>query len=93
MKSKHYDLFVSHINSDAISHDIRGYISDNGIDVSKMRIDITSHKEADYKSFRLIGPVETKNINEEASGVQVNIIPEATKIDMLKMEVVTIYHV
>ena len=62
MKSKHYDLFVSHINSDATSHDIRGYISDNGIDVSKMRIDITSHEEADYKSFRLIGPIEDREL-------------------------------
>ena len=62
MKSKHYDLFVSHINSDATSHDIRGYISDNGIDVSKMQIDITSHEEAAYKSFRLIGPIEDREL-------------------------------
>ena len=48
MKAKHYDLFVSHINSDATIHDIRGYIFDNGNDVSKMRIDITSHEEADF---------------------------------------------
>ena len=39
-----------------MAYHIRGYISDNGIDASKMRI------EADYKSFRLIGPIEDREL-------------------------------
>ena len=27
-----------------------------------VRIDITSHEEADYKSFRLIGPIEDREL-------------------------------
>ena len=62
MKPKLYDLFVSHINGDATLYDIRGYISENGINVSNMRIVITSHEAADYKSFRLIGPIEDREL-------------------------------
>ena len=59
MKPKLYELFVSHINRDATFHDIN--ISGNRIDVSNMRIDITSHEATDYKSFRLIGPIEDRD--------------------------------
>ena len=62
MKPKLCDLFVSHINGDATLYDIREYISENGINVSNMRIDITSHEAADYKSFRLIGPIEDREL-------------------------------
>ena len=38
--------------------------------------------------------VQVKDFDKRgANGLQVNIIPEATKIDMLNMEVVTIHHV
>ena len=62
VKPKLCDLFVSHINGDATLYDIREYISENGINVSNMRIDITSHEAADYKSFRLIGPIEDREL-------------------------------
>ena len=45
VKPKLYDLFVSHINGDATLYDIREYISENGINVSNMRIDITKKKK------------------------------------------------
>ena len=66
MKAKLYDLVVSHINGDKTLHDIR--ISENGIDVSNMLKDITSHANcqlqrlyiirADYNPFILMDLIE-----------------------------------
>ena len=54
------DLFVYHVNHGATVGDLRGYLYDNGVNLSEVRIDITSHEEAQFKSFRLIAPGSIK---------------------------------
>ena len=50
------DLFVYHVPHRSTVSGLRGYLTDNNIDTGDLRIDITSHELAMFKSFRLIGP-------------------------------------
>ena len=54
------DLFVYHINHSATVGDLRGYLYDNDVNLNDVRIDITSHEDARFKSFRLIAPGSLK---------------------------------
>ena len=51
-----YNIFVYHVKRGATIADMRGYLHDNTICTNDIRIDITSHQLADFKSFRIIAP-------------------------------------
>ena len=48
------DIFVHHVAKQSTLKDLKYYLNHNGFDTLRMRIDITSNKEATYKSFRII---------------------------------------
>ncbi len=50
------DIFVYHLPHRSTMGGLKGYLTDNGIDTNDIRIDITSHSMATYKSFRVIAP-------------------------------------
>ena len=50
------DIFVYHVKHEATTTDLRSYMCENGVDMSGVRIDITSHQLSEFKSFRVIAP-------------------------------------
>lgn len=52
------DLFIYHVEHDSTVHDLRNYLTNRGINITKLRIDVTSHVDAYFKSFRIIAPME-----------------------------------
>ena len=52
--SRMCDIFVHHVAKQSTLKDLKYYLNHNGFDTDRMRIDITSNKEATYKSFRII---------------------------------------
>ena len=71
------DLFVYHVKHDASIADMRGYLCDNGITIADIRIDITSHQSAEFKSFRIIAPnkLRDKLLSAEFWPVNVRVKP------------------
>lgn len=61
MKDSNCDVFVFNVPFRAKISGMRGYLSDNGINTSDIRIDITSHESAEHKSFRIIAPAEFRD--------------------------------
>ena len=53
-RSRMCDIFVHHVAKQSTLKDLKYYLNHNGFDTDRMRIDITSNKEATYKSFRII---------------------------------------
>ena len=50
------DIFVYHVASDVTVGDVKSHLKQEDITVQQLRIDITSNKDAIYKSFRIIAP-------------------------------------
>ena len=50
------DIFVYHVASDVTVGDVKSHLKQEEITVQQLRIDITSNKDAIYKSFRIIAP-------------------------------------
>ena len=48
------DLFIYHVNHNCTIRDLKDYLSENNINNSDVRIDITSHEASKFKSFSLI---------------------------------------
>ena len=53
---KKCDIFVFRVDQRASVADLKKHLQSRGFDPSVMRIDITSDKDAYYKSFRIIAP-------------------------------------
>ena len=53
---KKCDIFVCRVDQRASVADLKKHLQSRGFDPSVMRIDITSDKDAYYKSFRIIAP-------------------------------------
>lgn len=45
-----------HVKHEATTTDLRSYMCENGVDMSGVRIDITSHQLSEFRSFRVIAP-------------------------------------
>ena len=53
-RSRMCDIFVHHVTKQSTLKNLKYYLNHNGFDTDRMRIYITSNKEATYKSFRII---------------------------------------
>ncbi len=55
------DIFVYHVDQSSTVNDLRQYLENTNIfDVKQMRFDVTSHNDSQYKSFRILAPVDCK---------------------------------
>ena len=48
------DIFVHHVAKQSTLKDLKHYLNHNGFATDRMRIDMTSNKEATYKTLRII---------------------------------------
>ena len=56
------DLFVYHVDHSSTASDLKSYLKHRiHIDVTKIRIDVASHSDAFFKSFRIIAPIDLKD--------------------------------
>ena len=56
------DLFVSRVHDKVSVSDLKKHLTSRGFEISNMRIDVTSHKDAVNKSFRVIAPDNMKEL-------------------------------
>ena len=61
-KKRLCDIFVYHVSKQSTLRDLKYHLKQQNFNVDSMRIDITSNKEATYKSFRIIAPGELRDI-------------------------------
>lgn len=52
------DIFLYRVHRNSTMQNIKRYMSERHLDLSKMRVDVTSPKDAECKSYRIIAPIE-----------------------------------
>ena len=61
-KKRLCDIFDYHVSKQPTLRDLKYHLKQQNFNVDSMRIDVTSNKEATYKSFRIIAPGELRDI-------------------------------
>ena len=61
-KKRLCDIFVYHVAKQSTLQDLKYHLKQQNFNTDSMRIDITSNKAATYKSFRIIAPLELRDI-------------------------------
>jgi len=60
-KNKKCDLFIYHAPHSTTVGNLKKHLEKKGFNVSNFRIDVTSNSLADFRSFRLIAPIDSEN--------------------------------